>query len=142
MHSADDGRGCDDFGADTTLVEPGAVSRAGSTGSDDLSAIADKRVLEQDVIEAMKTVHDPEIPVNLVDLGLIYDLTISPEGRVDIAMTLTTPACPVAGSLPEQVRHIVSMVPGVSVVLVTLVWDPPWTRDRMSEVAQLELGFL
>jgi FeS assembly SUF system protein len=98
--------------------------------------------LRAEVLEALKTVRDPEIPVNLVDLGLIYKLTLTQAGIVDIEMTLTTPACPVAGSLPAQVQNIVSLVPGVNVVLVRLVWDPPWTKDRMTEEAQLELGLM
>jgi FeS assembly SUF system protein len=98
--------------------------------------------LKAEVMEALRTVRDPEIPVNLVDLGLIYDLRVAPDGVVNIEMTLTTPACPVAGSLPGQVQHVVSLVPGVSVVLVKLVWSPPWTRDRMTDEARLELGLL
>jgi FeS assembly SUF system protein len=98
--------------------------------------------LSAEVMEAIRTVRDPELPVNLVDLGLIYDLMVRKDGLVYIEMTLTTPACPVAGSLPGQVQQIVSMVPGVSVVLVNLVWTPTWTRDRMSEAAKLELGLL
>lgn len=99
-------------------------------------------VLEAAVLEALKTVRDPEIPVNLVDLGLIYEVMVRRDGLVHIAMTLTTPACPVAGSLPAQVQNIVSLVPGVSVVLVQLVWEPPWTQDRMTDEARLELGLL
>lgn len=99
-------------------------------------------VLAAEVMEALRTVRDPELPVNLVDLGLIYDLMVRQDGLVYIEMTLTTPACPVAGSLPGQVQHIVSLVPGVSVVLVNLVWSPPWTQDRMGEAAKLELGLL
>lgn len=98
--------------------------------------------LRAEVMEALKMVRDPEIPVNLVDLGLIYSLALSQHGVVHIDMTLTTPACPVAGSLPGQVQHLVSLVPGVNVVLVNLVWDPPWTRERMSQEARLELGLL
>jgi len=100
------------------------------------------RALEAEVLAALKTVRDPEIPVNLVELGLIYNLAVGADGVVRIEMTLTTPACPVAGSLPSQVQHIVSLVPGVSVVLVKLVWSPPWTRDRMSDEARLELGLI
>ncbi len=99
-------------------------------------------VLAAEVMEALRSVRDPELPVNLVDLGLIYDLMVRQDGLVYIEMTLTTPACPVAGSLPGQVQHVISLVPGVSVVLVNLVWSPPWTRDRMSEAAKLELGLL
>lgn len=98
--------------------------------------------LEERVLEALKTVRDPEIPVNLVDLGLIYDLVIGRDGTVYIEMTLTTPACPVAGALPGEVERAVSAVDGVGEVRVKLVWTPPWTRDRMSEEARLELGLL
>ncbi len=94
------------------------------------------------VLESLKSVRDPEIPVNLVDLGLIYEIMARKDGLVYIEMTLTTPACPVAGSLPGQVQNIASLVPGVSVVLVKLVWSPPWTQDRMSDEAKLELGLL
>jgi len=93
-------------------------------------------------LEALKTVRDPEIPINLVDLGLIYSFLVRQDGLVHIEMTLTSPACPVAGSLPGQVRHIVSLVPGVSIVLVDLVWEPPWTQKRMTMEAKLEFGLL
>lgn len=98
--------------------------------------------LEAEIHAALKTIRDPEIPVDLIELGLIYGVSISGDGIVHIEMTLTTPACPVAGSLPGQVQQVVSMVPGVSVVLVKLLWSPPWTRERMSDTARLELGFL
>jgi FeS assembly SUF system protein len=98
--------------------------------------------LADEVMAAIRAVRDPEIPVNLVELGLIYDLMVRRDGLVYIEMTLTTPACPVAGSLPGQVQQTVAMVPGVSVVLVKLVWSPAWTRDRMSDEARLELGLL
>ncbi|MEC4591715.1 MULTISPECIES: iron-sulfur cluster assembly protein [Nitrospirillum] len=94
------------------------------------------------VFEALRTVRDPEIPVNLVDLGLIYRVLVRRDGLVHIDMTLTTPACPVATTLPGQVQNLVSLVPGVSVVLVDMVWDPPWTRERMTESARLELGLI
>jgi FeS assembly SUF system protein len=98
--------------------------------------------LQERVLEAMRTVYDPEIPVNLVDLGLIYDLVVRKDGAVYIEMTLTTPACPVAGSLPGQVEEVVKAVEGVKDVRVKLVWSPPWSRDRMTEEAKLELGLL
>ncbi len=98
--------------------------------------------LQEKVIEALKTVRDPEIPVNLVDLGLIYDLLVNKNGMVYVEMTLTTPACPVAGALPGQVQQAISAVPGVQDARVKLVWTPPWTKDRMSEEAKLELGLL
>lgn len=96
--------------------------------------------LEAKVIEALKTVRDPEIPVNLVDLGLIYELMVNRDGTVYVEMTLTSPTCPVAGSLPGQVQSAVATVPGVTDVRVKLVWTPPWTQDLMTEEAKLELG--
>jgi FeS assembly SUF system protein len=98
--------------------------------------------LETLVIEAMKTVRDPEIPVNLVDLGLIYELVVAKGGAVYVEMTLTAPSCPVAGSLPGEVERAIRTVPGVTDARVKLVWTPPWTRERMSEEARLELGLL
>jgi len=98
--------------------------------------------LEERVLEALKTVRDPEIPVNLVDLGLIYDLVVTAEGKVYVEMTLTTPSCPVAGSLPGEVERALRAVDGIKDVAVKLVWTPPWTQDRMSEEARLELGLL
>lgn len=97
--------------------------------------------LRDRIIAALKTVHDPEIPVNLYDLGLIYRLEILPSGDVEIDMTLTTPNCPVAEDLPVQVKEVVEGVEGVRVAVVRLVWDPPWDRARMSEEAQMILGF-
>jgi FeS assembly SUF system protein len=100
------------------------------------------KALEAEVLAALGTVRDPEIPVSLVDLGLIYDLVVRRDGIVFVEMTLTTPACPVAGSLPGDVQRIVAMVPGVTAVLVRLVWEPAWTRERMTDAAKLELGLL
>jgi FeS assembly SUF system protein len=94
------------------------------------------------VIEAIRTVYDPELPVNVYDLGLIYDLEIDAEQKVSIRMTLTAPACPVAGTLPGEVQRAVGAVPGVRDARVELVWDPPWAVERMSEAARLELGML
>jgi FeS assembly SUF system protein len=96
--------------------------------------------LEERVIAALRSVYDPEIPVNIYDLGLIYDLKIDPSGTVSIRMTLTSPACPVAGSLPGEVQARVQNVSGVTSVHVELVWDPPWSMSRMSEEAQLQMG--
>jgi len=100
----------------------------------------DTDALRERVIEALRGVFDPEIPVNIYDLGLIYDLAVSPEGAVAIQMTLTAPGCPVAQTFPGTVEASVKCVPGVLDAHVELVWDPPWTRDRMSEAALLELG--
>ena len=99
-------------------------------------------VSRESVIEALGTVYDPEIPVNIYELGLIYRLDIDPTGKVEIDMTLTAPACPVADILPAEVEEKARAVPGVTDVKVELVWDPPWTPDRMSEAARLELGML
>ena len=96
--------------------------------------------LEKDVIAALRKIFDPEIHVNIYDLGLIYGLDIDAEGKVQIRMTLTTPACPIAQTFPGTVESAVKAVPGVAEASVELVWDPPWDRDRMSEAAKLELG--
>jgi FeS assembly SUF system protein len=98
--------------------------------------------LREPVLDALKTVQDPEIPVNLVELGLIYELLVRKGGIVFVEMTLTTPACPVAQSMPGEVETAIRGVPGVSEARVKLVWSPPWDRDRMSEEAKLELGML
>lgn len=96
---------------------------------------------EDAVVEALRTVHDPEIPVNIYDLGLVYRLQITASGDVAIEMTLTTPGCPVAGQMPIDVAEAVAAVPGVGAVEVALVWEPAWTKDCMSEDARLALGF-
>ena len=92
------------------------------------------------IIDVLKTIYDPEIPVDIYELGLIYDINISDDGAVAIRMTLTTPMCPVADSLPREVEARLRAVPGVSRVELDLVWDPLWTRDRMSEAARLQLN--
>jgi len=94
------------------------------------------------VVEACRTVYDPEIPVNIFDLGLIYTVEISDEGIVDIVMTLTAPGCPVAGEMPAWVQEAIAPVPGVQDVQVKLVWEPQWGMDMMSDEARLELGFM
>ncbi len=98
-------------------------------------------MIENDVVEALRTVYDPEIPVNIYELGLIYDIAVSPAAFVDVKMTLTSPACPVAGSLPGEVEQKVLSVDGVNGAKVEVVWDPPWNPELMSEEARLELGF-
>jgi FeS assembly SUF system protein len=92
------------------------------------------------VVEALSTVFDPEIPVNIYELGLVYDVIVDASSAVGIRMTLTAPACPAAQFLPEQVKNTVAAVPGVTDVKVDVVWDPPWDRSRMSEAAKLQLG--
>lgn len=96
--------------------------------------------IKQLLVETLKTVYDPEIPVDIYELGLVYNIDVSPEGRVDIRMTLTSPGCPVAESLPREVELKAASIEGVSEVRIDLVWDPPWTLDRMSEAARLELN--
>jgi FeS assembly SUF system protein len=98
--------------------------------------------LRDNVIAALRTVYDPEIPINIYDLGLVYEVDLKPEGRVDIRMPLTAPACPGAGEMPGVVEDRVMQVPDVSEVRVDLVWEPPWTRDMLSEEAKLQLGLL
>ena len=98
--------------------------------------------LYPDVVAALRTVHDPEIPVNIFDLGLVYQVSIGAEGDVEIRMTLTAPGCPVAGEMPGWVADAVEPLPGVRSVNVELVWEPPWGMDRLSEEARLELGFM
>ena len=97
-------------------------------------------ILRGQVVEGLKTIYDPEIPVNIYDLGLIYDVDVSPNGEVDIRMTLTSPGCPVAETLPPEVQQKAESVDGVEEARVEVVWDPPWNMDMMSEAAKLELG--
>jgi FeS assembly SUF system protein len=96
--------------------------------------------LEAPIIEVLHTCFDPEIPVDIYELGLIYGIDVQPSGEVNIRMTLTSPGCPVAGSLPGEVEEKVRAVPGVTGAKVELVWDPPWCMDNMSEAAKLQLG--
>jgi len=98
--------------------------------------------LEQEVIQKLKTCYDPEIPVDIWELGLIYEVRIDEEGNTYIKMTLTSPQCPVAESLPPEVKRKVKSVEGVKDVYLDLVWEPPWHMEKMSEEAKLELGFL
>ncbi|MCS6851982.1 MAG: SUF system Fe-S cluster assembly protein [Gemmataceae bacterium] len=96
--------------------------------------------LRDRVIAALKTCYDPEIPVDIYELGLVYDVVVDEAGAVSIRMTLTSPFCPAAGSLPGEVEAKVRSVPGVSSVKVDVVWDPPWDKDMMSEAARIKLG--
>ncbi len=98
--------------------------------------------LHDAIVEACRTVHDPEIPVNIYDLGLVYSIRIDGESNVEIDMTLTAPGCPVAGEMPGWVADAVEPIPGVKTVNVQLVWDPPWGMDMLSDEARLELGFM
>lgn len=98
--------------------------------------------LSDKVVRVLNTIHDPEIPVNIYELGLVYDVDVAQDGEVTITMTLTTPNCPVAGSMPAEVETKVAAIEGVTKAHVNLVWEPTWTPERMSEAAKLELGWL
>ena len=106
------------------------------------TGIAPGENLYEAVIDALKDIYDPEIPVNIYDLGLIYDVEITPEHHAKVKMTLTTPHCPVAESMPGEVELRVGAVPGIGDAEVELVWDPPWDPQKMSDEARLELGML
>jgi FeS assembly SUF system protein len=99
-------------------------------------------VIEAEVIEALRTCFDPEIPINIYELGLIYEVKVEPSGAVGIRMTLTSPHCPAAQSLPPEVEAKVKTVSGVTAAKVEVVWDPPWDPSKMSEAATLQLGFM
>lgn len=102
----------------------------------------EKSLLEGEIVEVLRTVYDPELPVNIYDLGLIYDIQIDDEKNAHIMMTLTSPACPVAGSLPGEVQSAARSVPGIGEVSVELTWDPPFTVEMMSEEVRLMLGLM
>ena len=101
-----------------------------------------QREIEIKVLGALRTIYDPEIPVNIYDLGLIYEVKVDETDAVHVKMTLTAPGCPVAGSLPAEVEQKIEAIPEVRTADVELVWDPPWSKDMMSESAMLDLGFL
>ena len=122
-------------GAETATAESPAKPALGR-----LNPI-EKGLLEEEVIAALKTCYDPEIPVDIYELGLIYDINVDVERFVTLQMTLTSPGCPVAGSLPGEVERKVASVEGVLGAKVELVWEPPWTMEQMSEEARLDLGF-
>ena len=121
----------------------------GETSRDEMAAPArdvpvrgDREGREAEIVAALRTVYDPEIPVNIYDLGLVYKLAIGADGDVAVDMTLTAPGCPVAGEMPGQVAEAVAKVAGVGRVSVTLVWEPGWTPERMSADAKLALGMI
>ena len=121
-----------------TAPAPESASDAPQVGPADPAQVA---ALQGPIIDALKTVYDPEIPVDIYELGLIYDIVADAERRVLVRMTLTSPACPSAQQLPSEVRFKVKAVPGVTDAWVEIVWEPPWDKDRMSEAAKLQLGF-
>ena len=126
------------------VVQPQSPQQPASDNHSQTASMANdaerSAALKPLVVKALSSVYDPEIPVNIYELGLIYDIIIDAAGGVGIRMTLTAPACPAAQFLPEQVRSAVAAVPGVSDAKVDVVWEPPWDRDRMSEAAKLQLG--
>jgi FeS assembly SUF system protein len=104
--------------------------------------IVTRKELENSIIDMLKTIYDPEIPVDIYELGLIYNIGIEEDGSVTVLMTLTSPSCPVAETLPPEVEQKVASVNGVSSAKVEITWEPAWDRSMMSEAAQLELGFM
>jgi FeS assembly SUF system protein len=115
------------------------VSQSAAPG--DPTKFVEQKLVEGKVIEALQQIFDPEIPVNIYELGLIYHIQVEPDNSVLVKMTLTAPACPVAGTLPGEVEQKINAIPEVKEAKVELVWDPPWTREMMSESAMLQLGF-
>ena len=136
MPSDDSTMSRDDSTIGSQPVPPRDESGGGGNGG------GDDALLRTNVIAALRTIFDPEIPVNIYDLGLIYDLAIDDDGRIGIRMTLTAPACPVAGTFPSEVEQRLYEVPGVTEVRVELVWDPPWTIDLLTDDVKLQLGLL
>lgn len=119
-------------------------TRSAGDGPQDIteSSSIGEQLLRQQIIEQIETIYDPEIPVNIYELGLIYELHIDDEFNVILRMTLTSPACPVAGTLPGEVQQKIAQVPGVNNVAVELVWDPPYNMYMMSDAARLQLGLM
>ncbi len=117
------------------------MSEAMSSSNLPSASSADAPELRERIIDALREVYDPEIPVNIYDLGLIYTLDIDEQAQVKLQMTLTAPGCPVAQTFPQTVESAVRAVAGVTDAKVELVWEPPWTRERMTEAAKLQLGF-
>lgn len=125
---------------DTTHTVAEAVPAEDAIGEN--AAVSPNEGLRNEVIAAISEIFDPEIPVNIYELGLIYDVHVGEGGKVDLVMTLTSPHCPVAEILPGQVKTRVELVEGVNEVELELTWEPPWTPENMSEAAKLELGFM
>ena len=123
--------GSEEMTAETAKFESGDAAPAGSRSPD---------AIREQVIEQLKTVFDPEIPVNIYELGLIYKVDVATDGATQVTMTLTTPMCPAAEELPPEVETKTRSVPGVTSVQLDLVWDPPWSPDMMSDAARLDLG--
>jgi FeS assembly SUF system protein len=130
----------EDIGRSTEAEE----TRQGNAAGRNSAAIDDAATsgLREKVIDAIRTCYDPEIPVNIYELGLVYEVKVEPSAEVAVKMTLTSPACPAAISLPGEVEDKIRVMPGVKDVKVEVVWDPPWDPSKMSEAARLELGMM
>ena len=131
--------------AETATTEPLSAGASAGAASTHIAvatpaAAIDPVKMEQLVIDALHSIYDPEIPVDIYELGLIYGIAVSPDGKIAITMTLTTPACPVAGSMPGEVEKTVRLIDGVTDVVVDLVWEPTWGPAMMTEAARLQLG--
>lgn len=125
-----------------TPRDDGPAPAAAATDAQPAPQTPRQREIEIKVHGVLRTIYDPELPVNIYDLGLIYDVKVDETDAVHVKMTLTAPACPVAGTLPGEVEQKIEAIPEVRSANVELVWEPPWSKDRMSESAMLDLGFL
>ncbi|MGH9785632.1 MAG: DUF59 domain-containing protein [Terriglobia bacterium] len=125
---------------EASAIEPQQPAAEASVPAGQPQPAVDVSVLEGQVKDALRTVYDPEIPINIQELGLVYDLRVKPSGEVYVQMTLTAPSCPEAQSIPGRVEQAIREVPGVTEAKVELVWEPPWTPQKMSEAARLQLG--
>lgn len=124
-------------------AEPAEVVKEAFGGGDKaIDGPVDREVIREQIVETLKSIFDPEIPLNIYDLGLIYGFEVAEDGTVEIEMTLTAPGCPVAGMIVQEVAQKTGAIEGVRSSHVKLTWDPPWTKDRMSDEALLELGLL
>ena len=123
------------------LNPPQPATPAGDAATPESKGV-DTAELKEKVLAAMRTCYDPEIPVNIYDLGLIYDTRVEPTGEVFVKMTLTAPGCPAAGTLPGEVEDKIRVLPTVKDVKVEVIWDPPWDKSKMSEAALLQLGLM
>lgn len=135
-----EGPGLSDFMPQLEVLEPDWVHER--TAQNDIAPPIDVAQTKEMIVDNLLLVEDPEIPVNIFDLGLIYDIAVEPDGRVQVTMTLTAPNCPVAGALPKMVQTAVMKVPGTADCAIELTFDPPWSQAKMSEDAKMALGLL
>ena len=123
-----------------SAITPAPPETPSAPPAPELLSLDQIQEIEKKAVDALQTCFDPEIPVNIYELGLIYNIDVQPTGLVHVRMTLTSPACPAAGSLPPEVRWKVQEIPGVKDAKVEIVWDPPWTKERMSEILEIEIS--